>query len=277
MNAYYNGIFCNYEDVSVPLTDRCIFFGDGIYDACIGRNGKIFMLEEHLERFFGNANALELYVDFDNAFLTSIFEELTGAFGNGCFFLYFQLTRNGHKRAHAPSIDAKSNLLVTISPLDFPTPERRLKLIFAEDNRYELCNIKTLNLLPSVLASAKAVRCGADEAVFVRRNTVTECAHSNVHIVKSGKVITHPKNKFILPGISRAHLLSVCDRLSIEKEERCFTKEELLSADEVIVTSTSKICARASVVDNVHYPLHHKSTAAIICHEMFSDFYSSTL
>jgi D-alanine transaminase len=100
-----------------------------------------------------------------------------------------------------------------------------------------------------VLASEKAKQAGCDEAVFHRGDRVTECAHSNVHIIKDGVFITPPADNLILPGIARAHLIAQCKKLAIPVEERPFTTAELMNAGEVIVSSSSTFCASVSHID----------------------------
>lgn len=276
-NAYYNGEFMNFEDVKIPLTDRSVFFGDGIYDAAIGRCGKLFMIDEHLDRFFGNAHAMKLAVNTDRAGLLSIFDSLIKETNYESYFLYFQLSRFSEKRLHSYQNSDRSNLLVTLSPLSVGSPETTLKLILREDRRYKLCNIKTLNLLPAVIASKEADELGADETVFSRDGIITECAHSNVHIIKSGKLITHPLDEFILPGIARAHLLSTCARLGIPYEERYYGEDEIFSADEILVTSSSKLCARASSLEKKEFLINRSTLGARLCYAIYDDFYRKTL
>ena len=125
-----------------------------------------------------------------------------------------------------------------------------IKLITAEDTRFFHCNIKTLNLIPSVMAAEKAKRAGAEECVFYRPGKrVTECAHSNCHIIKDGKLITAPTDNLILPGIVRAHLIKACKKLEIPVSETPYTLDEMFDADEVLVTSSSKLCMYANELD----------------------------
>ena len=98
-------------------------------------------------------------------------------------------------------------------------------------------------------AAQRAAEKGADECVFVRDGFVTECAHSNVHILKDGAFITHPADCLILPGIARAHLLRWCRKNDVKVEQRPFTMEELLGADEVIVSSSGSFCLQATEID----------------------------
>ncbi len=272
--AYYNESILPKEEIRIPLSDRAIFFGDGIYEAAPGRDGKIFFEKEHMKRFFNNASTLDIPVNYSEKELKEIFGKLIDSCGYEVFFLYFQLTRFSAERCHAYESCGKSNLLVTVSPLAIPSPDKKIKLILREDKRYKFCNIKTLNLLPAVLASHEAKTQGADETVFSRDGIITECAHSNVHIIKDGIIITHPLDEYILPGISRAHMLSVCRRIGITFEERCFTEKELFSADEVLITSSSKLCLRAEYVENKKYRTKDGSIGSRICSEMLHDFYT---
>ena len=118
-----------------------------------------------------------------------------------------------------------------------------------EDTRFLHCNIKTLNLLPSVMAAQKAKEAGCQEAVFHRGGRVTECAHSNCHILKDGILYTAPADNLILPGIARAHLIRVCKKLEIPVSETPYTLKEMMDADEVLVTSSTKLCVAASEID----------------------------
>ncbi len=274
--AYYNGRICAPDEVRLPLSDRAVFFGDGIYDAAMGRGGKIYLENEHIERFVSNAKRMDIPLPFNDAQLRDLLHGLVKRSGEDCFFLYFQLTRYGEVRKHAYERCGRSNLLITVTPLALPDPKRRLSLVSYPDRRYGYCHIKTLNLLPAVLASSYAEGMGADEAVFHRGNTVTECAHSNISILKNNKLITHPTDRHILPGITRARLIKICKQMSIEVEERAFTKGELLRSDAALVTSSSKLCLIAKSVDGVALRLRAKAAAVGICERFFADFMAKT-
>ncbi len=275
--AYYNGNFCKISDIRIPLTDRSIFFGDGIYDAAVGMNGKIYLEEEHLNRFFANARALDLEPGFNKAALSSILKELISKSGLQQYFLYFQLTRYSEERSHAYPKSERTNLLITIKEHSLPPPEARIKLITKEDVRYFMCNIKTLNLLPAVIAATKAERSGCEEAVFIRNGIVTECAHSNIFIVKNGILYTHPNGKLILPGITRGRVLLICERLGIKYKEIPFTVGDLRSADEILVTSTTKLCIPAAEVDGENVGKTENSILTPIISKMREDFFHNFL
>ena len=273
--AFYNGMFMLKDEITIPLSDRAIYFGDGIYEAAIGRNGKVYLDSYHMQRFFENAQKLELEVAYTSYELHEILQRVIDSNSLDTFFIYFQLTRSEKERRHTYSGE-KTNLLVTISPIDVPRFDVSLKLITHRDERHELCGIKTLNLLASVIASQSAFRRGCDEAILHKNGYVTECAHSNVHIIKNGHVVTHPTDGKILPGITRRRLIEICSDLKIPVKERPFTLEELYFADEVIITSSSKLCVRACAVDNVSYKLSDDSIGYTVCKNMHADFLSRT-
>ena len=125
------------------------------------------------------------------------------------------------------------------------------KLISLEDNRYKLCHIKTLNLIPSVLASQRAAEQGCDEAVLHRGSRVTECAHSNISMLKDGVLRTAPTDELILPGIARKHLIALAKENGVPVVEEPFSMVELMNADEAIVTSSSALCMRVESIDGI--------------------------
>ena len=129
--------------------------------------------------------------------------------------------------------------------------DKPYKLISMEDIRFKLCNIKTLNLIPSVLANQRAVEQGCDEAVLHRGSRITECAHSNISILKDGVLQTAPTDELILPGITRKHLLALAKEHGISVLEKPFSMVELMNADEVIVTSSSALCMKAESIDGI--------------------------
>ena len=146
--------------------------------------------------------------------------------------------------------EGPGNLWITLKPAGIDEGLKPIKLITTEDTRFFHCNIKTLNLIPSCVASEKAKKAGAQESVFYRPGgRVTECAHSNVHIIRDGKFVTAPTDNLILPGIARAHLIKACKKLGIEVNETPYNLEDLFQAEEVIVSSSSNPCLHADEID----------------------------
>lgn len=250
--GYYNGTFGPLEEMTVPMNDRVCYFGDGVYEATLSVNGHIFGLEDHLNRFYNSAGLLKLQIPYTREELTDIFQALLKEMDDDGIFLYWQITRGTAMRNHIfPAASVKPNLWITMKPGGCSDPLERLKLITVEDTRFLHCNIKTLNLLPNVMASQKAEEAGCGECVFHRGDIVTECSHSNISIIKDGVFITHPTDHHILPGISRMHLIQECKKLNIAVDETPFTLKDLMGADEIIVSSSSKLGLAACEIDGV--------------------------
>ena len=260
--GYYNGVCGPLEEMTVPMNDRACYFGDGVYEAAMARNGVIFGLDEHMDRLFNSAGLLDIQIPYTKKELADILYELLGKMDDSEIFIYWQISRGTAMRKHEfPEAGVTANLWITMKPGSCKEPDSSLKLITVEDTRFFHCNIKTLNLLPNVMASQKAVAAGCDEVVFHRGDIVTECAHSNVSILKGGVFKTHPTDHFILPGITRMHLIQECKKLLIPVDETPFTLEELFDADEIIVSSTSKLCSAACELDGK--PVGGKDTALL--------------
>ena len=233
--GYYNGKYDEIDKIMIPMSDRSHWFGDGVYDATCARNYKIMAIDEHVDRFFNSARLLNINLGFTKEYLKGLLNELVQKLDDDELFVYWQATRGGNGlRSHNYDKEQKANLWITICPEEITDKDREYKLTSMEDTRFLHCNIKTLNLIPSVVAYQHAKENNCDETVFHRGDIVTECAHSNVHIIKDKKFITHPADEYILPGIARVHLLKACKALNIEVEERPFTVDELINADEVL-------------------------------------------
>ncbi len=247
--GYYNGTFGDPDNMTVPMNDRAVYFGDGCYEACLAVGTRAFRLDAHIDRFYRSLAALSIPFCSDRDVFKGILDRCLRAANEPCAVLYWQVSRATAPRTHAFPKDAEPNLLVTVRPKTPLPPERTLKLITAVDVRYKMCDVKTLNLLPNVLANQRAAEAGADEAVFIRNGLVTEGSHTNVHILKNGTLITHPTDNRILAGVTRAVLLEIAKENGARIEERAFSKDALFGADEVLVTSSTLGVRRAESVD----------------------------
>lgn len=248
--GYYNGKIGEIEDISIPMGDRVSFFGDGVYDATYSRNYKIFALDDHVDRFFNSAALLQINLPCTKDELKQLLCDLTQKMDTGENFVYFQATRGTDVvRNHAFTDGICANLWVNIFHREIVDLDKKVKLITMDDTRFLHCNIKTLNLLPAVMASRKAKELGCNETVFHRNGRVTECAHSNVHIFKDGAFITAPTDNLILPGIARKHLIAACKKLGIPVQERPYNLDELRVADEIMISSAGSLCLAADTLD----------------------------
>lgn len=248
--GYYNGAFGPIEDMTVPMNDRACYFGDGLFEVVYTRNHKMYAADEHMERMYEAAATLGIDIPLSQSEFLALLDELVHKVDDGEQLVYWQISRGTGLRNHAPTEDMKANIWVTIRPMKLKDCYDPMRLITAEDTRFFHCNMKTLNLLPTVMASRAAQAAGADEAVFHRGARVTECAHSNLAIIRDdGTVQTAPADNLILAGIARGHMLAMCKTLGIPAEEKPFTVDELMTAAEVVVISSGTLFRPASHID----------------------------
>lgn len=249
--GYYDGKIDELENMKVPMLDRACYFGDGIYDATYSRNKKIFAVDEHIDRFYHGLERVKIKFSMTKNRLRELLYELVGYTDDDELFVYWQVTRGEGIREHSYNDDMTGKLWVMLKPQPIVDMGQKIVLVTHEDIRYTLCDIKTLNLLPNVLFSQYAKERGAHECILHRGNRVTECAHSNVHIIKDGALITPPADRFILKGVAREHLIKACNALEIAVKIHPFTLEEVYGAEEVIVTSSGSLCLQAQSVDGI--------------------------
>ena len=247
--GYYNGKIGLIEEMMIPMNDRVCWFGDGVYDAGPCRNYHIFAMDEHIDRFYRSAQELRIRIPLERDALIALLEDLVRKLDTGDIFVYYQVTRGTAMRSHDYE-EMPGNLWVMLRPASQGDIYRPIRLITAEDTRYFHCNIKTLNLIPNIIASQKAKLAGCQETVFYRPGgRVTECSHSNVHIIKDGILQTAPTDNLILPGIARAHLIRKWKELGHEVREEAFSPDDLFAAEEVLITSSSKLICFADEID----------------------------
>lgn len=249
--GYYNGKFDEIENMTIPMLDRVCWFGDGVYDATYSHNHKIFDLDAHINRFYNSAKLLDIIMPMEREEFVALLKDLVLKVDDGDQFVYMQVTRGSGLRGHIYSHgdQNKANLWITLTPAPVADTYNPIDVITYEDKRFEYCNVKTLNLIPSCLAATAAERAGCEEAIFHRGDIVTECAHSNVSIFKDGVVITHPLNDKVLPGTARIRLLAFAEKVGYKAEEREYTLDELMNADEVVIHSTGSFCIPVKTVD----------------------------
>lgn len=248
--GYYNGVWDEIEKMTIPMGDRVCFFGDGVYDATYSRNYKIFSLDEHIDRFYNSAKLLEIELPYTKNKMKELLNDMVQKMDTGENFVYFQATRGSSEiRSHIFPEGTKANIWINIYHKEILDLNKKVQLITMEDTRFLHCNIKTLNLIPAVIASQRAKEAGCFETVFHRNGRVTECAHSNIHIIKNGELITAPTDNLILPGIARKHIIGVCKKMNITVNEEPYFLEQLFGADEVLVSSAGALCLSVDKID----------------------------
>ncbi len=247
--GYYNGTYDRIERMTVPMNDRACYFGDGIFEVTYTRNHIPYALDEHMDRLYASAEELGITIAQSKEEFSALLNDLIGKVDAHEQIVYWQVSRGTEMRSHAPKGPLTANIWVTIRPMQLRDTYTPMKVITLEDTRFLHCNMKTLNLIPTVLASQKAVAAGADEAVFHRGDRVTECAHSNISILRNGILQTAPADRMILAGVARGHLLHFAREFEIPVKEEPFTVEEMMQADEIIVTASGTLCRPVGEID----------------------------
>lgn len=262
--GYYNGEVGVLDEMKVPMNDRAMYFGDGVYDATYAANRRIFEAPGHIERFYNSLTALRMPFFLSREELLAELQRCVDlADSADQVMVYWEITRGTGMRSHIFPTDGKpANLLITIREVPLVGLKNKISVITEEDTRFLHCNIKTLNLIPSVMAAQHAAEEGCAEAIFHRGTRVTECAHSNVHILKDGVFRTAPTDNLILPGITRKHLLRICGQEGIPYKEEAFTVNDLFTADEVIVSSAGTLGVGVKEID--HKPVGGKDPELLL-------------
>jgi D-alanine transaminase len=253
--AYVNGQYQNMRDASVNIEDRGYQFADGVYEVCEIRDGKIVDLPRHMARLQRSLGELRIAMPMPMSALAVVLREVIKRNRVGYGIVYIQISRGVARRDHAfPVHSIKPSIVVTARALNLQknqdTAARGIKVITVAENRWPRVDIKSVSLLPNVLARQAARDAGAYEAWYVdSAGYVTEGAASNAWIVKQGRVITRSAEYGILAGITRAVLVDALAALQFKLEERPFTAQEALEADEAFVTASSQIVMPVVAID----------------------------
>jgi D-alanine transaminase len=247
MKYLWKGNLVDYDGIKIDINDRGYQFGDGIYEYVRVYNGKLFALKEHLDRLENSAKLIDLNLGYTRDEIKGFCEQLIKANDLDSGNVYLQITRgDGIVRNHLyPEFKDQKAVISGFTTHYYRNNERiesGVKAILYPDLRWALCNVKSLNLLPNCMAIAEAHKYGANKAILYKGEYITEERAGNVLIVKDGKVITHPDGPEILPGITKMLILQILKERKMPFEERKFTKDELLNADEVIVSDTKTEC-----------------------------------
>lgn len=239
--GYYNGKIGLLDELTVPFNDRVHFFGDGVYEATLARNYIIYALDEHLDRLYRSAAMVDIKIKESKEEMANILTDLVKKLDDPNQLVYWQVTRGTQERNHTYPENMTGNLWVVLKPATIKNIYEPVGAITAADTRFFHCNIKTLNLLPAVLYAQRAEREDVYETILYREGgRVTECSHSNVHIItKDGVFKTAPTDNLILPGIARAHLIKACKEMNIPVDETPFSLEEMMQASEVLISSST--------------------------------------
>jgi D-alanine transaminase len=230
------------EQLDPAYLDRGTFFGDGVYEVVRSYNGKIFALDEHLQRFANSLTAIEITA-LDIADVRSRVENAFAAAGIADAKIYFHATRGSAPRDHVYGPDLKPNFFLTVTELADDSDDKAAGIAVSTypDLRWKRCDIKSLNLLPNVLARTDAARKGCAEAIFVDdAGLITEGAASAFFVIAAGALCTAPLKANILPSITRKFVLRAANDIALPVKEESFTPDFAASADEAFIAVTTK-------------------------------------
>ena len=244
--VYLNGSFIPKESASVSVMDRGFLFADGVYEVIPVYSGKMFRLEEHLDRLQRSLDAIRLNSPFKKNQWDNILQQLVEKNGGGNQAIYLQVTRGIEGiRDHRFPEEIKPTVFAMSSPITKPSGDdlekvQGIKTITTKDIRWDRCDIKSISLLPNILLRQQALDAGAQEALLIKNGNLTEGAASNCFIVKNGTILTPPKNELILGGITRDLIIELARENNIECKEVPVSEKSLNTADEIWISSSTK-------------------------------------
>lgn len=240
--VWLNGEITDFASATVSLEDRGFVFGDGIYEVARVYNNKPFHLDRHLARLRRSAAAIDLELPLDEQALGNLIHDLIKRSGLPNCEVYIQVTRGVARRNHVFPDNVKPTMFIGVRlGRDVPAEayETGCSLITLPDERWARCDLKTICLLPNVLAKEKAHKAGAQEALLIRDGFVTEGTSCNVFIWSDGDLITPISDNRILPGITRSVIFDIARERGYNLVERNITPDQVLAAQEVFITSTT--------------------------------------
>jgi len=254
--CYLNGQYGPLRDAKVSVLDRGFIFGDGVYEVLPVYGRKLFRFDEHMARLnrslaklrIGNPLSEAQWLECCRTLIASLAEK-TGAPDQ---LVYLQVTRGVALRDHVMPPDIEPTVFVMASPMKPPTAEQRhhgVACITARDFRWERGDIKSVSLLGNVLARQMSADKGAMETVMFRDGYLTEASGSNVWIVHEGALLGAPKSEHVLEGIRVDLLAELCEECGIAYNLRPIPEADVLSADEILISSATKEILPVTTLD----------------------------
>jgi len=240
--GFVNGRFLPLEEATVSVEDRGFQFGDGIYEVIRTYHGHPFQLDAHLARLERSARAIELSPPWNVQQWAAYMRDGITRSGYAESKVYLQLTRGAAPRDHVFPASTKPTAVMTVremKPMEPVLQTAGVAVMTMDDWRWGRCDIKSVNLLPNIMARQKAKQAGAFEAIFVRGGQVTEGSVSNVMVVKAGRLLTAPEGERILSGVTRTIVLELAKKEGLTVEERFVSLDDFIRADEIFLTGTT--------------------------------------
>ncbi|MBR9989789.1 MAG: D-amino acid aminotransferase [Gemmatimonadetes bacterium] len=256
MQVYLNGRYIDHSEAMIPVDDRGFLFADGVYEVVRIYGGRAFLMQPHMRRLRAGLAALHIEGDVEDS-LTDVAERLirdNGVDGDGT--IYIQVTRGVAPRRHAfPDPAVSPSVYVFAKPFkQYPDDyfNTGVAAVSVPDTRWTRCDIKSIALLPNVLANQQAHRAGAFEALFVKDGVLIEGSHSNLFGVLDGTLLTYPSCNYILSGITRTLVLEMARELGIPAAEAPIPWDRIDDVEELFLSgTTTEVMPVARVDDRV--------------------------
>lgn len=239
---WINGRFTTTDERVLGVEDRGFLFGDAVYEVFKFLQKKPVFLRGHWSRLVRGLEAIDIRNPWDEGSFVAMVRDLLArtSFVDG--IVYLQVSRGEGERAQFYPDDMTPTAIAYSRRFKFPDAARKesgIRLITTRDRRWKHCDVKSVNLLANALAKKEAQRAGVDEALFVDDGAVREGASSNFFIVKNGRIITHPLDEHVLPGVTRDRTIAVACEADVPLDERVFLLDEMRKADEAFISSTT--------------------------------------
>jgi D-alanine transaminase len=242
--AYLNGEFRPLSEMQVSVMDRGFLFGDGVYEVIPVYGGRLFRLTHHLKRLRNSLDAVRITNPLSADAWETMLNDLVGRNGGGDQAVYLQVTRGvAPRRDHAFPDNVSPTLFAMSTPMAASVDSDSVTGITAitlPDIRWKLCNVKAITLLPNVLLRQQAIDSDGAEAILIKDGFAIEGAASNIFIVSNGLLITPANGPALLPGITRDLIIELAASHAIPFREADITEEQLFSADEIWLTSSTR-------------------------------------
>ena len=251
--VYLNSSFIKHKDAKIHIDDRGIQFADSVYEVVAIYNKKLIDTKFHLQRLKISLSALDIKYKINYKQLLNIFLKLIDVNNIINGIIYLQITRGIQPRFHAYKKNLKPTVIIYSQPKSFNIPNKNFKgveVITHDDLRWSRADIKTVNLLPNILAETLAHKKNKYTAILIKKNKITEGVSSNIWIIKKNIILTHPANNNILNGITRTVLKLIIKKIGLTLREISFTKNQLYKADEVFLTSSGSFITPILKIDN---------------------------
>jgi D-alanine transaminase len=258
--CYLNGEFSNVRDAKVSVLDRGFIFGDGVYEVVPAYEGRPFRFEEHMTRLDRSLAELRIRNPMDRGAWRKLVDQLIAAYGKHVGkkpeetnqLVYLQISRGVAMRDHVMPPDLEPTVFAMVNRLYIYPAEERAKgvmCVSADDFRWKKAHIKSISLAAAVVARQISADVGGNETIMFRDGALSEAAASNVWVVKNGVVLGPPKDNLVLEGIRYGLLEQLCRQQGIPFELRRVAREEVLAADEIILSSATKEVLPCTVLD----------------------------